>query len=218
MFENGIAFLDWLGIVVFTITGALAASRNETDAVGFVLLGTVTGIGGGTLRDLLLDVHPILWIDHPAYLAVCVVVSLMVFLTAHLIDSRYRLILWLDAVGLALFGTVGAERALDAGAAPIVAVTMGVITAAFGGIIRDVLGEKRSVIFSRELYVTAAMAAAATYVLLVEAGAVREASIAAGVVAGFGLRAGALAWGWSLPRYRPRPARSAPSERSDEEG
>src|SRR3546814_17054272 len=76
MFDSGIALLDWIGIVAFTITGALAASRNQMDAVGFVLLGTVTGIGGGTLRDLLLDIHPILWIERPIYLVVCVGVSL----------------------------------------------------------------------------------------------------------------------------------------------
>src|SRR3546814_3084331 len=81
------------------------------DAVGFVLLGTVTGIGGGTLRDLLLDIHPILWIERPIYLVVCVGVSLAVFFTAHLVHQRYRLILWFDAVGVALFATVGAERA-----------------------------------------------------------------------------------------------------------
>ena len=180
MVESGIALLDWLGIVAFTTTGALAASRNQMDAVGFVLLGTVTGIGGGTLRDILLDAHPILWIEHPVYLAVCVGVSLGVFFTAHIVHKRFRLILWLDAVGLALFATVGAERAVSTGAAPIVAVIMGVITASFGGIIRDVLSQQRSVIFSHEIYVTAAMAAALAYVVLEASGAPREAAIIGG--------------------------------------
>jgi uncharacterized membrane protein YeiH len=202
MFDSGIQILDWLGIIAFTVTGALAASRNQMDAVGFVLLGTVTGIGGGTLRDLLLDIHPILWIERPAYLAVCIAISLLLFFTAHLVHSRYRLILWCDAIGLALFATVGADRATHVGAAPIVAVTMGVITASFGGIIRDLLSQQRSIIFSRELYVTAAMAAALAYVVLDAAGAPREASVIAGILAGFGLRAGALRWGWALPRYR----------------
>lgn len=216
MFESGIAFLDWLGIVAFAITGALAASRNEMDAVGFVLLGTVTGIGGGTLRDLLLDIHPVLWIDRPAYLAVCVGVSLAIFFTAHLIDSRYRLILWLDAVGLALFAAVGAERAIGSDAPPIVAVTMGVITACFGGIIRDVLCRQRSIIFSREIYVTAALAAATVYVVLAALAAPREAALVAGFAAGFGLRAGALLRGWSLPRYRARPARPPAGQPPDD--
>lgn len=210
MFDSWVSILDWLGIVAFTITGALAASRNQMDAIGFVLLGTITGIGGGTLRDVLLDVHPVLWIQQPAYLVVCILVSLLLFFTAHLVDIRYRLILWFDAVGLALFATVGAERALASGAAPVVAVVMGVITASFGGIIRDVISQQRSIIFSREIYVTAAMAAALAYVLLDGLGVPREACVVAGVLTGFLLRAGALRWEWALPRYHP----TAPRERN----
>src|SRR3546814_20817833 len=95
MFDSGIALLDWIGIVAFTITGALAASRNQMDAVGFVLLGTVTGIGGGTLRDLLLAIHPILWIGRPLYLGVCGGVSLEVFFPSHLGPHGYRMTRWL---------------------------------------------------------------------------------------------------------------------------
>lgn len=208
MFESGVAFLDWLGIVAFTVSGALVASRNQMDAVGFVLLGTVTGIGGGTIRDILLDVHPVLWIEHPGYLAVCIAVSLVVFFTAHLVHSRLRVLLWADAAGLALFATVGAERAVSHGAVPLVAIVMGVITACFGGIIRDLIGRERSVIFSYEIYVTAAMGAAAVFVCLHALGLPREVTITAGVVSGFALRAGALRWGWSLPRYRARPPRA----------
>jgi uncharacterized membrane protein YeiH len=203
--HGALVVLDWLGIVAFAITGALVASRNQMDVVGFVLLGTVTGIGGGTIRDLLLGVHPVLWVEHPEYLAVCIVVSVAVFFTAPLVHSRLRLILWVDAAGLALFATVGAERALAHGASGLVAVVMGVITACFGGIIRDLLGQERSVIFSRELYVTAAFAAAVAFAGLTMVGASREMAILAGVIAGFTLRAGALLRGWSLPRYRPRP-------------
>ena len=216
MFDSGVAVLDWLGIVAFTITGALVASRNRMDAVGFVMLGTVTGIGGGTIRDLLLGIHPILWIERPAYLAVCFAVSLALFFTAHLIGKRYRLILWADAVGVAVFATAGAERALSSGAAPIVAVTMGVITACFGGIIRDVLGHERSIIFAREIYVTAALAATLTYVVLIELGVGRDAALVAGLAAGFGLRAGAIARGWSLPRYRTKATGPASKDRLDD--
>lgn len=201
MFDSGIVILDWIGLVAFTITGALVASRNQMDVVGFVLLGTITGIGGGTLRDVLLGIHPILWIEQPTYLAVCVATSLVLFFIAHLVHKRHRLILWLDAVGLAVFATISAERAGATGAAPIVAVIMGVVTASFGGIIRDVLSQQRSIIFSPEIYLTAAMAAALCYVLLMSVGAAREIAITCGVVCGFGLRAGALLWGWTLPRY-----------------
>ena len=205
MFESSLVLLDWVGVVVFTITGALVASRNQMDVIGFVLLGTVTGIGGGTIRDLLLDVHPVLWLERPQYLAVCIAVSVAVFFTAHLASSRYRLILWLDALGLALFATAGAEKAINLGEAPLVAITMGVITACFGGIVRDVLGKEDSIIFSREIYVTAAVLAAASYVGLETAGASRQVAIGLALVTGFGLRAGALAFGWSLPRYKSLP-------------
>lgn len=204
MFENSIVLLDWFGIVVFTITGALVASRNQMDLVGFVLLGTVTGIGGGTIRDLILNDHPVLWIERPQYLAVCIAVSIAVFFTAHLAMSRYKLILWFDAIGLALFATVGAEKAVNTGAPAIVAITMGVITACFGGIIRDVLGKEDSIIFSREIYVTAALAAAVVFVGLDGYGSSREVSITLALVTGFGLRAAALLFGWSLPRYKSR--------------
>ena len=204
MFENSIILLDWIGIVVFAITGALVASRNQMDVIGFILLGTVTGIGGGTIRDLILDAHPVLWLDRPQYLAVCVAVSIGVFFSAHLVTSRYRLILWLDALGLALFATAGAEKAASLGEAPIVAITMGVITACFGGIIRDVLGKEDSIIFSHEIYVTAAVVSAASYISFSALGLSRELAVGLALAAGFGLRAGALAFGWSLPRYKPR--------------
>jgi uncharacterized membrane protein YeiH len=205
VFESSVAVLDWLGIIAFTVTGALVAARNQMDAVGFVMLGTVTGIGGGTIRDVLLDVHPILWIEHPEYLAVCIVVSLVIYFTAQRVHSRMRLILWVDAIGLALFATVGAERATSVGASPLVAIVMGAITACFGGIIRDLLGQTRSIIFSYEIYVTAAMGAATVFVVLQSLQFPREIDVVAGVTVGFVLRAGALLWGWSLPHHRSRP-------------
>jgi uncharacterized membrane protein YeiH len=176
------------------------------DIVGFVLLGTVTGIGGGTLRDLLLGL-PVFWVEAPFYLLICIVVSALVFFTAHLPFSRYRLLLWFDAIGMALFAVVGAEKALLAGAGPVVAVAMGMITATFGGIIRDVLGAESPVILSREIYATAALAAAGVFVVATASGLGREASIIAGVSIGFCFRGLALHLQWSLPRYRSRPGR-----------
>ena len=206
-FESSVALLDWLGLIAFAISGALVASRKQMDLVGFALLGTVTGIGGGTVRDILLDIHPILWIEHPEYLAICIATSLVVFSTAHLVYSRLKWLLWADAIGLALFATVGTERAIASGAPPLVAVVMGIVTACVGGIIRDILSQEDSIIFSREIYVTSALAAAMSFVGLNALGAPREIAISISVLAGFSLRSGALIWGWSLPRYRPRPPR-----------
>jgi uncharacterized membrane protein YeiH len=213
LFTAATTLLDWLGIIVFAISGALVASRKQMDLVGFALLGTVTGIGGGTLRDLLLDV-PVFWVREPAYLIVCVLVSVLVFFTAHIPQSRYRLLLWVDALGLALFAVTGAERALLADAGPVVAVAMGVITATFGGILRDVLGAQSPVVLSREVYVTAALLGALVCVALSGLGLPREVALGAGFAAGFALRGLALQRGWSLPRYRPRAGRD-PGEPSD---
>ena len=143
--------------------------------------------------------------EHPEYLAVCVVVSLVIYFSAHRVQSRMRSILWADAIGLALFATVGAERATSVGASPLVAVVMGVITACFGGIIRDLLGQTRSIIFSYEIYVTAALGAATVFVGFHAIGLPREMAVVGGISTGFVLRAGALLWGWSLPHPPSRP-------------
>jgi uncharacterized membrane protein YeiH len=196
--------LDWLGVIVFAITGALVASRKQMDIVGFILLGTVTGIGGGTLRDVLLGLTPVFWIREPAYLIVCVLTAGVVFFTAHLASSRRAVLLWLDAAGLALFAVAGAEIALSAGASPVVAVAMGVITATFGGIVRDILGAEIPIVLAREIYVTAALAGALAFVALIGLTVPRDGALVAGFALAFALRGAALRWSWSFPRYRPR--------------
>src|SRR6185436_12877271 len=128
MFQTVTSALDWVGIIAFTVTGALVASRKQMDVIGFIVLGTVTGIGGGTLRDVLLGL-PVFWVREPAYLITCALASVLVFFSAHIPQSLYRNLLWLDAIGLALFAVTGAETATHAGVDAIVAVAMGVITA-----------------------------------------------------------------------------------------
>jgi uncharacterized membrane protein YeiH len=208
MFDTFAALLDWFGIVVFATTGALVASRKQMDVVGFVLLGTATGIGGGTIRDTLINALPVFWVREPAYLVTCVVVSCTAFFLAHIPQSRLKLLLWCDAVGMALFAVTGAETALIYEAHPIVAVAMGVITATFGGVVRDVLGGESPVILSREIYVSAALGGATIFVAMAALGIPREYALAGGFLAGLAIRAAALRWDWSLPRYKPRPGRT----------
>jgi uncharacterized membrane protein YeiH len=206
MFDTFAAILDWFGIIVFAITGALVASRKEMDIVGFILLGTATGIGGGTLRDTLLRT-PVFWVNEPGYLVTCVLVSVAIFFVAHIPQSRYRLLLRLDAIGMALFAVAGAEKALLAGSGFIVAAAMGVVTATFGGILRDILGGESPLILRRDVYVSAALAGATIFVVLSACGIPREIGLASGFITGAAIRLAALRWDWSLPRYRVRPGR-----------
>ena len=205
--------LDWAGIAVFAASGALVASRKQMDAVGFVLIAAVTGFGGGTLRDLLLGRVPVFWLARPELLGIAAASALLVFFTAHLVESRFKALLWADALGLALFAVVGAEIALIAGADPWAAVLLGVITATGGGIIRDVICTEIPLILRREIYITAAAVAAASYVALRLAPLPRDIALPAGIAIGFALRALAILRGWSLPPYRARPARDYPDSR-----
>ncbi|MDX2156691.1 MAG: trimeric intracellular cation channel family protein [Hyphomicrobiaceae bacterium] len=199
--------LDLLAAAVFAMTGALVASRKQMDIVGFMWLGIVTGVGGGTVRDVLLGV-PVFWIKAPAPVLACLAASVAVYFTAHLVHSRYRVILWLDAVGMALVTVAGTAKGLDAGAGPFVAAVMGVITAVVGGVIRDVLGQEPSIILRREIYVTASALGAAVYVLVIGLGQDRITSAIAGFLAAFVVRGLAIAFGWSLPTYHARAGRS----------
>ena len=204
MISDMITFIGWVGIVVFAISGALVASRKEMDIIAFIFFGTVTAIGGGTFRDLVLGHVPVFWVKNPIYLVVCAVVSAATFFLAHIPYSRLRVLLWLDAAGMAVFCVLGAEAARDYGF--VVAVTCGVITAVVGGFIRDMLGAESPVIMRGEIYASAAFVGAAGFLLGREV-LPRDIAVLVGVGAAFTLRAFALQFGWRLPVYRPRPGR-----------
>jgi uncharacterized membrane protein YeiH len=207
LLENLLTALDLASAAVFALTGALVASRKELDIVGFMWLGVVTGVGGGTVRDLLLGV-PVFWVRDPTPVLVCIAAAVLGFFAAHHVSSRYRLILWLDALGLALVTMAGAAKGLDVGTGPVVAVVMGVITGTVGGILRDVLGQEPSIILRREIYVTAALLGAVVYVLLVGMGTPRVTAALLGGATVLAARSLALIYGLSLPVYRARPGRS----------
>ncbi len=210
-----LGWIDLAAAAVFAITGALVASRKQMDIVGFAWLGVITGVGGGTVRDLLLGV-PVFWVRDPTPLVVCLMAAVATYFTAHLVQSRWRLILWLDAVGLALVTLAGTGKAMDAGAGPVVAVVMGVITAAMGGIIRDVLGHEPSIILRREIYVTASLLGAVSYVALTGLGIDRSAAMIISGLAAFGLRGAAMTYGWGLPVYKARPGRDVDGASDDD--
>ncbi len=207
MIPTFVYWLDIVGVAVFAATGALAASRKQLDLIGFTLLATFTGVGGGTVRDLILD-RPVFWLLDQTYLAICVAVAVLSFFAAHLIQRRYPLLLWLDAIGLAAYGVLGAHVALAAGAGLIVAAALGVITATFGGMMRDVVSQETPLILKQEVYATAAFCSAAVYIAALAMHGPCRLPPGLAIAAGFGLRAGAIRFGWSLPRYKPREGRT----------
>lgn len=200
-------WLDYAGAGIFAATGALAASRKQLDLIGFIFLASVTGIGGGTFRDLILGATPVFWVERPLYIGVCVLVAVLVFFTAHLVESRYRLLLWLDAAGLAAYSVMGAAKGLAVTGSMTVAMVTGILTATFGGILRDLLSGEPSVLMRSEIYVSAAFAGAGAFVAASSFGLPLVLSSTLGVLAAFMVRAGALHYGWSVPPYRPRPGR-----------
>lgn len=191
-------FLTYAGVAVFAATGALAAARKDHDLVTFAFFAAVTGIGGGTVRDLLLDA-PVFWLVDPNFLTISVGVGALIWLLGH---SRWHepVLLWLDAVGLAAFAILGAAKSHALGHSLPVSLVMGVLTASAGGIIRDVVAGEPSIMVRREIYVTAAAAAAGLFVAL-EPWLGQTWAGAAGLLAGLGLRAGAIAFGWALPPF-----------------
>ncbi|WP_022705708.1 trimeric intracellular cation channel family protein [Paracoccus zeaxanthinifaciens] len=201
--------LDYLSVLVFALTGALVASRGQLDPVGFVFMAAMTAVGGGTLRDLLLDRPQVFWIARPSLILVAATAAMVVFWTAHRFESRYRLLLWLDALALAIAVPAGVGIAVEGGFSPVIVVIMGVVTGTFGGLIRDVVGNEVPLVLKQgELYLTAAFGGALIAVLAMWPGLGRsEALFLCGLVT-FGLRAGSIVWGWALPVYRPRPPRT----------
>lgn len=206
MLPNLVYALDVLGVAVFAASGALVASRKQMDLIGFALLSSITGIGGGTLRDVMLD-RPVFWIADQTFLAICLVVAVVVFFAAHLIQRRYPVLLWLDAVGLAAYGVLGAHVAVEAGAGVVTAAVLGVTTATFGGMMRDVVSQETPLILQKELYATAALASAVVYLALSASGVPAGFAALVAIGTGFALRAGAIRFGLSLPRYKPRVGR-----------
>ncbi|AEG55282.1 trimeric intracellular cation channel family protein [Sinorhizobium meliloti] len=198
-------FLDYAGVAIFGATGALSASRKQLDIIGYLFLASATGIGGGTIRDLVLGATPVFWVVNPNFIIVCAAVAVAVFLTSHLLESRYRMLVWLDALGLSAYCVMGAAKGLAATGSPIVALVTGALTATFGGVLRDLLAGEPSVLLRPEIYVSAALIGAGAFVLASLAGLPLVATSALGVITAFAVRGGALRYGWTLPTGKAGP-------------
>ena len=193
-----------LGTAAFAVSGALAASRKDMDIFGFMVLALMPAVGGGTLRDLLLDRHPVFWVADNSYVLVALLVAVVVFLGVYRPGSRERLLLWTDALGMALFAAMGTEISLQYGTGPLVAIMLGVATAVIGGIIRDIMCGEIPLVLTKEIYATAAFATSVVFVVAGFAGLNREVALVLATLAGFTIRGLAMTFNWSLPPPRVR--------------
>ena len=204
MFGQGVPtaleLIELAGVAVFAASGVIAAGRKNLDVLGMAVIATVTAIGGGTLRDLLLD-RPVVWIVRPGYLYVILGAALATILYTRRFHPPERLLAVLDAFGLALFTISGAQIAEELGHAGIVVVLMGSLTGVAGGVIRDVLTGEIPLIFRKgQIYATAAIAGAVVY-LVAQSAIDRTAAALAGMACIAALRLGAIAWNWTLPVF-----------------
>jgi uncharacterized membrane protein YeiH len=196
-----VLFFDVGAAVVFAVSGALVASRKGLDVMGFMWFAVITGVGGGTVRDLILNV-PVFWVQNPLHVSACLATAVVMYFVAPLVESRYRTLLWFDAFGLALVTIAGTIKASDVGAPPVVAVAMGAITGSLGGIIRDTIGQVPSVLLGHEIYITASVLGGSAYVALNGLGVGRLVAGIAAFLLTFAIRGLAIKYGWSLPVFR----------------
>ena len=195
--------LDLFGVVVFAVTGALAAGRKRMDVFGMTVLALATALGGGTARDLVLGVRPVFWVDDPVYVVVGAAAALLTFTVARLRRLPPRLLLVGDAFGLAVFTVIGAGKALAMDVSPLICVLMGVMTGTVGGMIRDILSSEIPLVLRREIYATASLSGGVVYVVLALLVPETWIAVAAGVAVVLAMRLAAIHWDLSLPTFLP---------------
>lgn len=198
-----IYYLDLFGTVVFAITGVLAASEKRLDLFGVIVVSVVTAIGGGTIRDLVLGRTPVFWVLEPSYIWIIVVTAALTFIIARHNAFPHKALLFSDAIGLGVFTVTGAQIALNMGHPPVIAVTMGMMTGVFGGVVRDVLTNEIPVIFQKEIYATAALSGALVFVNMhwfLPSDMVAINAITSMLVV-IGIRVAAIRWQLQLPVF-----------------
>lgn len=196
-------WMDLAGVAVFAISGALAAMQARLDLFGVLVLAAITAIGGGTLRDLLLGRHPIFWMRDTRYIKVIALSAMLTALAAsgwgQGLQSGNAALLIADTLGLALFALCGAEIAEEAGKPRLVVVLLGTITAAGGGVLRDLMTGQIPLLLRRDIYASAAIGGISAYLLLRACGMPRQLAFYAGMLTVVALRLAALQFGWQLP-------------------
>lgn len=207
-----IYYLNLFGTAVFAIGGALAAARKGMDLFGVVVAAVLTGIGGGTLRDLCLGVQPVNWVTDPMGLEIAAIFGILTFAYGRFrqfANIPNRLLIVADAVGLAVFTVLGCNTALANNAGALIAVIMGMVTGSGGGIIRDVFSAEIPLFFRKEIYATACLVGGGGYLLLLASGASESWAMLGGAVVTLLIRLAAIYWGLSLPVLTPEPTDDA---------
>jgi uncharacterized membrane protein YeiH len=194
--------MDLVGVAVFAVSGALAAGSKGMDLLGVVVIAALTAVGGGTLRDLLLNRHPIFWIADPAYLVVIVLSAMLTLCYVRVRPPPGNALLIADALGLALFSLSGAQIGEAAGLSSIIVILMGTMTGVAGGVMRDILSAEIPFILRRDIYATAAVVGVLLYLLLQTIGVDRQWAFGIGMVSVLALRLFAMLWGLRLPIFR----------------
>jgi uncharacterized membrane protein YeiH len=197
--------LDLIGVAVFAVSGVLVAAASGMDLLGGLALATLTAIGGGTLRDVLLDRHPVFWVRDARYLLVILLAAALTMLYLAFFPPPGHSFLIADALGLALFAISGAQIAEAAGLSPLVVVLMGTMTGTAGGMLRDVMSARVPLIFREDIYATAAIAGIVVYLILQKLGVSRSVAVSVGVLVILLMRLLAVVWGAHLPRLHMNP-------------
>lgn len=194
--------LDLIGVAVFSASGALAAGRKRLDLLGVIVLGLVTAVGGGTIRDVLLARHPIFWLADSAYIIVIVVSALVTVAYVRWRPPPAATLLYADAIGLAMFSVTGAQIAERAGLPPLAGIVLGTVTGSAGGVVRDILSAEIPLVLQRgNLYASAAISGTAVYFILVSLGVARGLATWAGMIVVVSVRVASIIWGLKLPVF-----------------
>ncbi|WP_306249626.1 trimeric intracellular cation channel family protein [Parvularcula sp. IMCC14364] len=194
-------YLNIFGLFVFAISGALTALRNDMDFFGVALIAFVTGVGGGTIRDVMLGAFPVWWIRDPSAVFICLAGAIVATLAQPLLSNRLKALIWADALGMAVFAILGAQAALALQAPVVIAVFMGAITATFGGVVRDVLLNEPPLILKQDIYATAALLGAGIYMLLLYTGLDEGIAAPVSVLLTFAARAAAIVFDIPSPKF-----------------
>lgn len=200
---NWIDFLSLVGTLVFAISGVLTALENKLDLVGSIIIGTVTALGGGTLRDILIGQTPVGWMQNLNYVLIIIIALCVTYLFKKYISKWRKGMFLFDTIGIGLFTIVGLQKTLEVGLSPVIAVIMGVVSAVFGGVIRDVLTNIVPLIFRREVYATACVVGGVVFLALEEISTNETVNMLVSMTVVFCIRYFSVKYKWSL-NFKPK--------------